>query len=194
MINLPSYHSLQRAARKHNISRFRLTAELLATIVGEGNRTGLHLAAVYKCLDQVVGGVTAEQLYNAMDDSRITALYLAIITRSMDLIRGGVTAEDLASAKERADFSTTFQPVPADGLPDTSEEEVFAHANTTAISALKDVPQMTGLHCVAHHGGLTRVKGGVMRNTQKLPCRRWMIGKRNGGRIPSATRIQSWCP
>lgn len=154
------YKNIERAAQKHDLAKFKLTARQLAAIAGVYGFTGLHLAAHYGCLDQIVGGATAAELEDCLTDWRTSALYLAIAGGYMDQIRDGVTAEDLLNTKEIADFAVGMVAGTAGELSRMSNEEFMAQAKAMSTNSRK-IPQRTGLHWVAGLGGLNRVVGGV---------------------------------
>lgn len=159
-MKLPSYNSIRRAAQDHDLAKLNLTADQLASIQGKAGRTGLHEAAIYGCLEQVVGGATAGQLAAALDDYRTSALYPAVVNGHLGQIEGGVTAEELATAKPIADFSIGMvMGTPAE-LSELSDEEYQARAERLSTSST-GIPQKTALHWLAWNGGLKMVKGGV---------------------------------
>jgi len=156
----PNYHDILRAAKERKLDHLKLTADQLADIPGKNERTGLHVAAGFGCLNQIVGGATAGQLEACLDTWRTSALYVAVSAGHMLQIQGGVTAEDLANTKPIADFALGMVSGTARELSCLTDDE-FRNRATAVSTHSRDIPQKTGLHWVARHGGLNRVIGGV---------------------------------
>ena len=156
----PNYHDILRAAKERKLDSLKLTADQLAGIRGKNKRTGLHVAAGFGCLDQIVGGATAGQLEACLDAWRTSALYVAVSAGHLLQIQGGVTAEDLANTKPIADFALGMVSGTAGELSRLNDDE-FRNQAAAVSTHSRDIPQKTGLHWVARHGGLNRVIGGV---------------------------------
>lgn len=155
----PNYRAILQAAKERKLDRLKLTAAELAGIRGKNERTGLHVAAEFGCLDQIVGGATAAQLEAARDNQRTSALYLAVAHGYVRQIKDGVTAEELANTKPFADFSLALLNVkPTD--PSHPAGAVCIE-ELGCVNGSQDIPQKTGLHWLAFLGGLDQVKGGV---------------------------------
>jgi ankyrin repeat protein len=159
-MKLPSYNFIRRAAQRHDLARLNLTADQLASIQGRHGRTGLHEAAVYGCLDQIVEGATAGQLDAVLDDYRTSALYPAIVNGHIGQIEGGVTVAELAAAKPIADFSIGVVSGTAAELSELSDREFQKRAARMSTSST-DIPQKTALHWLASRSGFKLIKGGA---------------------------------
>jgi ankyrin repeat protein len=156
------YKKIKRAAQNHALSGFRLNAQQLADISGPEGITGLHLAAIYGCLDQIVGGATAAQLEDCLNDWRTSALFMAAAHGHLDQVEGGVTADDLANTKQMANFAIGIISGTAGEFASMSEEEHMARLQASAKNCpSRDIPQRTGLHWAASHGQLGLIFGGV---------------------------------
>jgi ankyrin repeat protein len=156
----PKYNAILQAAKERKLDRFKLTAGQLVAIHGKRGRTGLHAAAEFGCLDQIDGGATADQLEAVLDRYRTSALYLAVAKGHIGQIQGGMTAEELANTKPIADIDFALLWGTAAELCQRDLDGPIEKTADVIVSS-RNIPQITGLHCLAYNGGLNRVKGGV---------------------------------
>lgn len=118
--------------------------------------TGLHWAAAYGQLDQVVGGVTVEHLNGLRDKEGFSALDVAAVHGHLDQIFGGVTAAQLASSSN-PDGKTPLHLAAGYGHLD----QILGGATYEQLSSVRETDGCTPLHYAAYYRALDQIKDGV---------------------------------